>query len=127
MSLRLLLDENISAVVADQARLHCPEIVIESVFRWRGGAFVSQKDEQIITAAARENWTLVTYDQKTIPLLLRRLFQEGRRHEGVIYVDERTIANHDFGLLIKALIDLWQLQQGLDWQDHVHFLERPTR
>ena len=127
MSLRLLLDENISSIVAEQARLHCPEIVIESAHLWRGGAFVSEKDEPLLLAALSEGWTLVTYDRKTIPPLLVRLLERGQSHAGIVYIDERSIESRSFGLLIEALIDLWETDQALDWQDRIYNLGKPKR
>jgi hypothetical protein len=127
MALHLLLDEHISPVVADQVKRHRPEIVIESVHRWRDGAFVSQKDEQLLLAAAYEGLTLVTYDRRTIPSLLDRFAEEGKHHAGVIYVDQLTVASRNFGLLLKAITEFWEENQVPDWKDHVDFLRKPKR
>ena len=127
MPLRLLLDENISPVIAEQVKKQRPEIGIESVHRWRGGAFLNQEDRQILLAAASEGLTLVTYDQSTIPSLLDLFLEEGQFHAGVIYVARGTIANHDFGLLIRALIDLWMSEHALDWNDRTYHLRKPKR
>lgn len=80
MSLRLLLDENMSQVVAEQAMHHQPAMSVESVHTWRGGAFKGQPDRTLLLAAGAEGLTLVTYDQ--------------------------TIASNNFGMLIRALISL---------------------
>ena len=127
MPLRLLLDENISRTVAEQASLRCPEMEIESVHRWRGGEFKNRKDEDLLRAAFAEGWTLVTYDRRSIPLLLRGLLERGESHAGVIYIDERTIAGRSLGLLIEALIELWQSEHGLDWRDRIYHLKKPSR
>ena len=67
MSLRLLLDENMSQVVAEQVMHHQPAMSVESVYTWRGGVFKGQSDRALLVAAGSEGLTLVTYDQKTIP------------------------------------------------------------
>jgi hypothetical protein len=125
MSLRPLLDENISPVVADQVRRHRPDLVIESVHRWRDGELMNQKDERLLLAAAAEEWTLVTYDQKTIPGILRGLHEKGLHHSGVIFVDERTIPNQNFGLLTRSIISFWERHQDIEWRDCALFLNTP--
>jgi hypothetical protein len=125
MPLDFLLDENISPVVADQVKRRCPDLTIESVHRWRDGAFKNRQDTQILIAAASEGLTLVTYDQKTIPNILDELFYDGQHHAGVIYVDERTIPGGDFGLLVRSLISFWKRFQSLDWIDRIQYLDKP--
>jgi hypothetical protein len=94
MSLNLLLDENISQVIAAQVRSHRPPMVIESIHHWREGRFEGNTDKAVLQAARTENLTLVTYDQKTIPPLLAELYAEGESHGGVIFVDDN--GNIDF-------------------------------
>jgi len=125
MSLLLLLDENISPVVAAQVRQHRPAIAIESVDEWQSGAFRSGADEELLQAALTEHFTLVTYDQRTIPPLLVELAELGQDHSGVIFVDNRTIPNNDLGTLVRALILLWDRFGQEEWQNRTAFLERP--
>jgi hypothetical protein len=127
MPLHLLLDENISYVIAEEVKRHHPEIVIESVHQWRDGKFLSQKDENLLLAAASEELTLVTYDQNTIPLIVSRLYEEGQHHAGVIFIDDHTVANDDFGLLIRSIVSFWKRFQSQDWQDRVQYLNRPPQ
>ena len=127
MSLHLLLDENISHVVADQVRKHQPVIVIESVHKWQEGVFRGQHDREILLAAVTEELTLVTYDLKTIPLLLVELSAAGQSHAGVIFVDALTIPNDEFGTLTRALISFWERHQSLEWLNRVHFLDKPPQ
>ncbi len=126
MSLHLLLDENMSQVVADQIHQHLPAIVVESVHVWRNGNFEGRSDKSLLQAAYTEGLTLVTYDQKTIPPLLAEMYAAGEHHAGIIFVDDRTIPNSDFGQLTLALIFLWQQYHQEDWQNRVRFLKRPT-
>ncbi len=121
--LSLLLDENISPEVARQLNKKRPDRTAVSVHSWREGRFKAQPDEMLLAAAAEEGLTLVTYDQKTIMPLLLRWGQAGTAHAGVIFVDHLTIAPHDFGALIRALVVLWERSHGTAWTDAVAFLK----
>ena len=126
MSLRLLLDENMSQTVATQVRYHQPELFIESVHTWRNGKFEGRSDKALLQAAHTEMLTLVTYDQKTIPPLLVELFARGENHSGIVFVDYYTIPSNDFGTLTRALIAFWEQFGNEDWQNRVRFLDVPT-
>lgn len=126
MSPRFLLDENMSQVVATQVRYHRPELSIESVHIWRGGAFEGRADKALLQAAFAESLTLVTYGQKTIPPLLAELYAKGESHFGIVFVDYYTIPSNDFGALTRALISLWEQFGSEDWRDCIRFLEVPT-
>jgi hypothetical protein len=123
--LRLLTDEQISYVVAEQVRAHRTEIVIESLRAWQGGAFEGVDDAVLLEAAARSGWTLVTYDQKTIPPILLEWGATGRHHGGVIFSDNLTIAQSDIGGLVRALIAQWDRTSEWDWANRVDYLRRP--
>ncbi len=125
MSLHLLLDENMSQVIAVQIRQHRPALVIESVHTWQGGAFKGSPDKALLRASRAEGLTLVTYYQKTIPAHLAELYADGESHAGVIFVDDQTIPSNDFGTLTRALILLWERFGSEDWQDRIRFLEKP--
>ena len=127
MSLRLLLDENMSQVVAAQVRRHRPAVTVESVHTWRGGAFEGHPDRGLLDAATAEGLTPVTDDQATIPPLPAELYAEGGRHAGVVFVDDETIPNNDSGTLTRALILLWERFGNEDWQDRIRFSEEPAR
>lgn len=64
------------------------------------------------------------YDLRTIPLLLKEWSEQGVAHGGVILVDERTIAPHDVGGLIRALHHVVQTLGDVSWADRVVFLQR---
>jgi len=72
--------------------------------------------------AAKQRLTLVTYDRRTIPPLLKLWAEEGRSHGGVIFVDEKTISPADIGGLVRALISLAREVGEVDWTDQVYFL-----
>lgn len=120
--LKLLLDEHISPRVAKGLRQHNPGIVVFSMKEWEQGAFLGQTDALFLQVAAVQNLTLVTYDCRTIPSLLKMIAEQGRSHAGVIFVDEKTIAACHIGALVRALTTLFQEQQRWNWTNRVQFL-----
>ena len=123
--LSLLLDEQISPVVAAQIMERCPGSRARSVYHYRQGAMTSAPDASVLRAAAEDELALVTYDQKTIPPLLVEWGNAGISHAGIIFVDERTIASADFGGLVNALVHLWDREHATDWRNRTVFL-RPA-
>jgi hypothetical protein len=81
-------------------------------------------DDLIMAAAAAQKLTLVTYDRKTVPPLLKAWAESGRDHGGVIFVDEKTIAPSDIGGLVRALQKLAREFAKADWANRVLFLRR---
>lgn len=91
---------------------------------WEQGRFLGQPDDLILQTAASQALTLVTYDRKTIPPLLKRWAEAGRNHGGVVFVDDKLIPASDLGGLIRALAGLaWESAQW-DWTNRVGFLRR---
>jgi hypothetical protein len=123
--LKLLLDENISHVVATQILLHRPDIRIESIHSWRNGALLQADDTSIVAAAVEDGMTLVTYDQSTIQPLLKRWVAPGRDHAGVVYVSSRSIRQGDIGRMTESLIHLWDRLAAEDLTNQTLFLHRP--
>lgn len=121
--LTYLLDENISFVVADQITRKNPDVGVQSIRRWQGGAFIGQEDGRLLRAAAQEGLTLVTYDLKTIPPLLAEMAADGERHAGVVFVDHSAIRSNDFGGLVSALLAHWQRYAAEEWTDRIAFLQ----
>jgi hypothetical protein len=122
--LKLLLDEHISPDVAAGVRRRLPSARIHALAEWGGGCLIGQDDEHCMAEAARHGLTLVTYDRRTIPPLLKICAEEDRRHAGVVFVDEKTIAPADVGGLVRALVELTTLMRRLNWTDRVVFLRR---
>lgn len=120
--LSLLLDENLSPEIARQIADKRPDVLEISMHRWHDGRYMAHRDEAILVAAAQERLTLVTYDQRTIFPVLVRWGQSGTDHSGVVFIDDRTIANNNFGALVRALLDLWDASSGDDWTNRVEFL-----
>lgn len=122
--LKLLLDEHVSPAVADGLRRRVPSLVVHSMAGWEEGAFLGREDSICLCEAAAQRLTLVTYDRRTIPSLLKAWAEEGRNHGGVIFIDERTISPADIGGLVLALSRLYKQTSNSDWTDHVVFLRR---
>lgn len=125
MPLAFLLDEHISPKVAEQIAAEHPDIRIASVRLWRGGTFRGQTDATLLRAAREEGLTLVTYDCKTIPPLLTEWGGTGESHTGVVFVDERTIAQGDVGGQVRALVSHWEQTNTWDWTNQISFLRIP--
>ena len=122
--LRLLLDEHISPRVAAGIRLRDKKIIIRDMVEWENGSFLGQEDAACLREALVQKLTLVTYDRRTIPPLLKNWAEEGRQHGGVIFVDEKTISQADIGGLIQSLGKLVKETRDLDWTDRIYFLRR---
>jgi hypothetical protein len=122
--LKLLLDEHISPDVADGLRRRYRSLVIRWMAEWEGGGFLGKDDSAYLLEAAEKGLTLVTYDRRTIPPLLKIWAEEGRRQGGIIFVDETTICPADIGGLVRALFQLFKETGKWDWVDRVYFLGR---
>jgi hypothetical protein len=122
--LKLLLDEHISPAVADGLRRRNRSLEVVCMADWERGEFLGQEDSVCLHHAAAHGLTLVTYDRRTIPPLLKIWAEAGRRQGGVIFVDEKTISPADTGGLVRALSELARTAAKWDWSDRVCFLRR---
>ena len=123
--LRLLTDEQISPAVARQATSRCRGVSIAPIRSWERGHFLGASDELVLQEAHKQRLTLVTFDLRTIPPLLRRWAEQGIDHSGVILVDEQTLAPNDISGLVAALCAVWKEQGNTDWTNRVVFLRAP--
>ena len=120
--LNLLLDEHISSEVANGVQRRNRSLVVHSMVQWESGNFLGKEDAVCLLEAAKQRLTLVTYDRRTIPPLLKLWAEEERPHGGVIFVDEKTISPADIGGLVRALISLVDEAGAMDWTNQVYFL-----
>ena len=122
--LKLLLDEHISPDVATGLQRRNRAVEIHCMVEWQGGYFQGQEDSICLREAAAQGFTLVTYDRRTIPPLLKTWAEEERTHGGVVFVDEKTISPADIGGLVWALSRLAKETGNWDWTNRVYFLRR---
>ncbi len=122
--LKLLLDEHVSPDVARGMRRRDRRIVVLSMVKWEDGSFLGQDDADCLREATVQGLTLVTYDRRTVPPLLKAWAEQGRHHAGVIFVDEKTISPADIGGLVRALARLTKEASSWDWADRICFLGR---
>jgi hypothetical protein len=122
--LKLLLDEHISPDVAEGLRRRNRRLVVRYIAEWEGGDFLGRDDSACLEQAARQGLTLVTYDRRTIPPLLKTLAEEERTHGGIVFVDEKTISPADIGGLVRALKQLSKETGRWDWSNRIYFLRR---
>jgi hypothetical protein len=122
--LKLLLDEHISPDVANGLRRRHRSLVVHGMAEWEGGDFLGKEDSACMLEAARLGLTLVTYDRRTIPRLLKLWAEEQRSQGGVIFVDEKAISPADIGGLVRALTGLSEVTGRWDWTDRVYFIWR---
>jgi hypothetical protein len=122
--LKLLLDEHISPDVADGLRRRDRSLMTYCMAEWGGGDFLGLEDSACLLEAAKRRLTLVTYDRRTIPPLLKIWAEDGREHGGVIFVDEKTISPAEIGGLVRALTELFKETGEWDWTGRVYFLRR---
>ncbi|GBL11251.1 hypothetical protein MSj_02753 [Microcystis aeruginosa Sj] len=121
--LSFLLDEHISPTVAEQISYKRPEISIFPLITWQKGRYLGDSDEIVLKAAAEAGLTLVTYDQNSIPPLLWEWGEAWKSHSGVIFIDYESIPPSNFGLLIRSLLALWELQGKQDWTNRLVYLK----
>jgi hypothetical protein len=122
--LKLLLDEHISPQVAAGLRRRAPSLQIRYMAEWEDGRFLGQDDRDCLREAAVQGLTLVTYDRRTIPPLLKTWGEEGRTHGGLIFVDEKSISPSDIGALVWALTALARESGNWQWKNRILFLRR---
>jgi hypothetical protein len=122
--LKLLLDEHISPDVAHGLHRLSRALEVRYLVEWEDGRFLGQDDHACLQEAASQALTLVTYDRRTIPRLLKTWAEEGRTHGGVIFVDEKTISPADIGGLVWALTGLARETGNWNWTNRIFFLRR---
>ncbi len=120
--LKLLLDEHISPAVANGLQRRNRSLIIYPMVQWERGNFLVKEDSVCLLEAAKQRLTLVTYDRRTTPPLLKLWAEEERSHGGVIFADEKTISPADIGALVRALSLLVAEAGEIDWTNQVYFL-----
>jgi hypothetical protein len=125
MALNLLLDEQISPVIAEQVMRHRPGRSVQSVHRWGDGAFLGASDRELLHACSDQGLTLVTYDLKTVPIALSEFGAKGLLHGGAVLIDNRSVPNNAFGPLTRSIVRFLDAFGDSDGRGCVYFLTAP--
>ena len=111
MSLRFLLDEDVSYRVAEGLR----RIGVDCVsVHETGRANLGFSDEDQLTFAAASGRVLVTYNRADFQNIDANWRLDGRNHPGILWCHERMISRHDIGGLIRALASIAQGRESLE-------------
>lgn len=122
--MKLLLDEHIWPGVAGLLRPYVPSAQVDSIHHYDGGILMNTTDEEILAAACRNGWTLVTFDRNTIPSLLREMAATGENHGGVIFVSSKSFAQNDHARLAQALSAVVRSEGETGWSNRTMYLAR---
>lgn len=122
--LKLLLDEHIPPRVAEGLQRGHRRLTVHFMAGWENGRFLGQDDAACLEHAAEQGLTLVTYDRRTIPPLLKDWAEAEREHGGVIFIDEKTISPSDIGGQVLSLSRLVKEAANWDWTNRICFLQR---
>lgn len=91
---------------------------------WRRGALLHADDADILAAGHEEGRVWLTYDQQTVPELLRLWAAEDRPHAGVIFGDRRTVPPNDVKGVAVALAALAAEIGEADTTNLIRYLRR---
>jgi hypothetical protein len=103
---KLLFDVHIKKAAVAALKRRLPAVDVIHLADWRGAAFHGADDADILQACFEENRVLVTYDQRTIPALLRLWAAEEKPHAGVIFGDPQSVPANRPGAVAAALAKL---------------------
>jgi hypothetical protein len=124
--LKLLLDEHVSPALAKELPRHRPAFVAIALQEFESGSYRGVADAAVLLAARAHGLTLLTYDLRTIPPLLKTWGEIGNSHAGVIFVDRKTLEPGNIGGIVQALADVWDAFSDDDWTNRVLFLTAPS-
>src|ERR1700758_2588115 len=96
--LKLLLDEHISPDVANGLRRRNRAMEVFCMAEWENGHFLGQEDSPCLREAAAQGLTLVTYDRRTIPPLLKPWAEEEGPNGGVVLWGNKKFSPADTGV-----------------------------
>ncbi len=122
--MKLLLDEHIWPGVAELVKRQMPEAEVESIHHYDHGSLINTTDDEVLTEALRDGWTLVTFDLNTIPRLLSEKAMAKEDHGGIVFISSKSFAQNDHARLAQALSLVARSESAADWTNRVMFLSR---
>jgi Domain of unknown function (DUF5615) len=116
---KLLLDEMISAVVAEQLRARERDVEAVSEHRELRGL----PDAEVLDYAQRVKRSLVTYNRHDFLELDRRFRGQGRAHSGIVILNPKRFPQgaSSVGPLVTSLNQL--IAAGPPYESFIHWLE----
>ena len=117
--MKLLLDEMISAVVAEQLRGRDRDVEAVSERRELRGL----ADEDLFEYAQAAVRSVVTYNRDDFLELDRRFRSQGRNHGGIVVLNPRRFPHGQtsIGALVKSLHEL--ITDGPPYERFIHWLQ----
>ena len=117
--MKLLLDEMISAVVAEQLRVRDRDVEAVSERRELRGL----ADEEAFRYAQAAERSVVTYNRDDFLELDRRFRSQGRNHSGIVILNPRRFPQGppSIGPLVKSLDEL--ITDGPPYESFIHWLQ----
>jgi len=113
----LLIDENLSPVIALQLRRHEPEMRVLAV-RQPDAPSGSTPDPQLLCWIEENDYLLVTNNRASMPGHLRDHLATGRHVPGILVVPFPL----DIGALVEELILIWGASLLNEYQDQIVYL-----
>jgi hypothetical protein len=99
--MKLLLDEHLAKVVAEQLRSKGFDVVALTETERR-----SIEDEDLLALAHSLTQVLVTYNKKHFSQLHHEWLSVGRHHSGIIGLDSKKLPSNDYGAQIRLLEEI---------------------
>ena len=117
--MKLLLDEMISAIVAEQLRVRDRDVEAISERRELRGL----SDGDVFEYAQAAGRSLVTYNRDDFLELDRRFRSQGRDHSGIVILNPRRFPQGaaSIGALVTSLDQL--IQAGPPYESFIHWLQ----
>ena len=117
--MKLLLDEMISAVVAEQLRVRERDVEAVSERRELRGS----SDLEVFAHAQSAERSVVTYNRDDFLELDRRFRSQGRNHSGIVVLNPRRFPQGlaSIGPLVKSLDEL--ITDGPPYESFIHWLQ----
>ena len=117
--MRLLLDEMLSSVLAEQLRASERDVQAATEHRELRGL----ADQDLFEYAQSAQRAIVTYNRDDFLELDRRYRSEDRRHWGIVILNPRRFPPDpgSLGLLVRSLE--WLIATGPQYESFIHWLE----